>query len=417
MKLLAKLVVFLLLSLLLGLAGGLFLCVDNQPLLVNRATMTAENIERAKQVFTQNDPRRLRTGSIVKVRLEQDDLTLALNYFANQYANAVAGLQIEAGQILIKSTLNLPENPFGKFLNVQVALQQTDNLPQISYLQLGKLKLPALVAELIFKSGLSIVQPSLDFQTLIDQVRRVRFEHRRLMITYQWQTNLPEKFSGNFLSEQDQARLAGYQQRLAELSAAGNGSFNLTELLPPLFLLAKQRSQHGDPLAENRAVILALTFYVNQIQLDKIIPASRRWQHPVWRQVNLNGRDDFPKHFLVSAMLAAYAGTPLANAVGIFKEIEDSRGGSGFSFNDIAADRAGTRMGELAVADQHSADKLQTFLLTAKERDVMPVTADLPEFMPEAEFIQRYGGAEGKAYQQMLTDIEARVAALAMNQI
>jgi len=74
-------------------------------------------------------------------------------------------------------------------------------------------------------------------------------------------------------------------------------------------------------------------------------------------------------------------------------------------------------MGEIAVANQHSAEKLQRFLASANERDVMPVTADLPEFMPEAEFIKRYGGAEGKAYRQMLDDIEARVAALAMNQI
>ena len=33
------------------------------------------------------------------------------------------------------------------------------------------------------------------------------------------------------------------------------------------------------------------------------------------------------------------------DAIGVYKEVRDSRGGSGFSFNDMAANRAGTRFG------------------------------------------------------------------------
>jgi len=49
---------------------------------------------------------------------------------------------------------------------------------------------------------------------------------------------------------------------------------------------------------------------------------------------------------LLHSFMEAYYrdGTPLADAVGLWKELADARrGGSGFSFNDIAADRAGTR--------------------------------------------------------------------------
>jgi hypothetical protein len=416
MKLLAKLSAIFISSLLLALLCCLLLGIETQPLLAGRAIMTAEKIERAKRVFSQNDPRRLRTGSIVKVMLDQEDLNLALNYFANQYANAIAGLEIEPEAVLIKTTINLPTTPFGEFLNLQIALKQTDKLPELDYVKLGKLRLPPQLAALLLKNALNLAQPWLDFQAVFDQVRRVKFEQRRLFITYQWQTNLPEKFTGNLMSDQDQQRIASYQQRLTEISVTAKRSLDLSQLLPPLFQLATQRSQNGDPVAENCAVILVLTFYVNQIQLDKIIPDSKTWRQPLWRQVNLNGRDDFPKHYLISAMLAAYAGTPLADAVGLFKEIDDSRGGSGFSFNDIAADRAGTRMGELAVANAQRARKLQAFLANATERDIMPITADLPEFMPAAEFMRRFGGTEGLAYQQMMADIEARVAALPINQ-
>jgi hypothetical protein len=40
----------------------------------------------------------------------------------------------------------------------------------------------------------------------------------------------------------------------------------------------------------------------------------------------------------------------------------------------------------------------------------MPDVADLPEFMPEAEFKRRYGGIGRPAYQRMMADIEARIA-------
>jgi hypothetical protein len=131
--------------------------------------------------------------------------------------------------------------------------------------------------------------------------------------------------------------------------------------------------------------------------------------------VTLNGRDDFAKHFVVSAALAAHAGSPLADAVGVYKEIDDARGGSGFSFNDIAADRAGTRFGEQAAANAKAAVKLQQRLSAGiREKDIMPSTQDLPEFMPEAEFKKRYGGVGAPAYNQMMADIERRVAALAL---
>ena len=50
---------------------------------------------------------------------------------------------------------------------------------------------------------------------------------------------------------------------------------------------------------------------------------------------------DLAQHFIVSAVIAAAGGTPIAAAAGVYKELNDARDGSGFSFSDIAADRAG----------------------------------------------------------------------------
>jgi hypothetical protein len=236
-----------------------------------------------------------------------------------------------------------------------------------------------------------------------------------MTVTYRWQDDLPAKLSNALLSNQDHNRIEAYQRHLAELTQGSSRNLNLTALTKPLFQLATDRSANGAAVAENRAAILVLTFYVNQKDLNKIVPHSKTWPRPTWRRVTLNDRNDLPKHYLVSAMLAAYSGTPLADAVGLYKEIEDSRGGSGFSFNDIAADRAGTRMGERAISNEARAKKIQMLMSAATESDIMPMTADLPEFMPEAEFKRRFGGLQGKPYRQMMAEIEQRVAALPIN--
>jgi hypothetical protein len=41
----------------------------------------------------------------------------------------------------------------------------------------------------------------------------------------------------------------------------------------------------------------------------------------------------------------------------------------------------------------------------------MPETADLPEFMAEADFKRRFGGIGAPAYQRMMQDIERRIGA------
>ena len=106
--------------------------------------------------------------------------------------------------------------------------------------------------------------------------------------------------------------------------------------------LAAERGGAGDPQAESRALIAVVAFYVNGKGLAAIVPGAKDWPRPVAKTVTLNGRTDSPQHFTVSAALAAHAGGPLSDAIGLYKEVDDSRRGSGFSFNDIAADRAGT---------------------------------------------------------------------------
>lgn len=412
MRRLIKFFLLLVFMLPVALAGAFLLMIDDQATINRAAEVSPANIERAKRILEQNDPRKLRSGARRTISVSQRDLDLAANYLAHRYARGSAQVRLATGVAQINASLRLPLLP--AYLNIDATLTENGPLPRIMRLRIGNLPVPPWLAHWALPRALARALGD-DDPTLIDRViKRVALAEDRLALTYEWQSDLPDKVRTALFPSGEHKRLQIYQEHLrAATHSLNTPKVSMTYLLTSVFQLATERSKNGAPEGENRAAILVLTFYINGRDLDEILPAAKKWPKPQKRVVTLSGRDDFAKHFVISAALAAYAGSPLADAVGVFKEISDARDGSGFSFNDIAADRAGTRFGELAVASATSARALQRSLsVLVSDKDLMPATRDLPEFMPEAEFKRRFGGIDAPAYKKMVAEIDRRIAAL-----
>jgi len=413
MRFFFRLFILLLVVLPLAVVGLIYLAVDTQPSLNRAAEITPSNIARAKRILDQNDPRRLKPGARRTIVVAEGDLDLAANYLARQYFAGGARVDLRHGAIEVGASLRAPTLPI--YLNLASTLVEDGALPRIATLRIGRIPVPPWLAYAIIPRLFALAFNDADLRSFENVITKVAIQDDRLALTYEWQADLPHKLRTVLLPAEERARLRAYQERLAQVSRSLKlQDVSLTALLVPLFTLAAERSSASDPVAENRAAIFLLTLYVNGQNLAAILPEAENWPQPLPRRALLNGRDDSPKHFMVSAALAARAGGPLSDAVGVYKEIADSRGGSGFSFNDIAADRAGTRFGENA-AERAAGRKLQQRLHAGVvERDLIPATADLPEFMPEREFQQRFGGIDAPPYKKMMAEIEARVAGLAL---
>jgi hypothetical protein len=413
MRLLFKLLVALIIILPVALVALIYIAVDTQPSINRAAEVTPASIERAKRILDQNDPRKLKSGSRRTISVSEKDLDDAANYLARQYAGGGARIELKRGTAHLGASLRLPALPLGIYLNLESELAEDGALARIDSFRVGQLPVPAWLAQRMIPRLLGIVMDEPDQRSFLRAIKKISIGDDRVALTYEWQADLPDKLRTVLLPADDQERLRLYQQRLVEITKSLKApNVSLTELLAPLFALAGERSNGADAVKENRAVILVFTLYANGQDLSGILPDARTWPRPQKHGVLLNGRDDFPKHFIVSAALAAKAGGPLSDAVGLYKELADARAGSGFSFNDIAADRAGTRFGEFA-ADSASARRLQERLRAGVvERDLMPATEDLPEFMPERDFIRRFGGVGAPPYNKMMAEIERRIAAL-----
>ena len=405
----------LLIAIPFAVVGILHLVMADQPTVNRAAEFTPAHIERAKHIIKKNDPRTMKPGVLRTFALSQEEVDLTVNYLASRYARGSSRVVLQPGRVMLSASFEPPPNPFGQFLNISVVLHETDGPPVFDLLQIGRLPVPGWLADTLLEYALKLLSAREEYQIASDTIKRISVADGRFTVTYAWQADLPDRIRSILLPHEEQARLKAYQERLAGNVRSGSGAATmaLADVMVPLFGLAAERSTSGDAVAENRAAIVVLAFFVNGKGLGAIVPAARDWPQLPSSKVLLDGREDFSQHFTISAAIAANAAAPLSDAIGLYKEIDDSRNGSGFSFNDVAADRAGTRFGELAVSNKESALKLQRQIAAGiRDSDILPRVADLPEFMPETEFKKRFGGIGSSPYKRMMDDIERRIAAL-----
>ncbi|SEK78441.1 hypothetical protein [Nitrosovibrio tenuis] len=405
-------------AILLALVVMLSLAIEESPRVDRVVVLTPEDVARAKRIV---DAHRylVRPGMLAVARIAPADADLAANYLAHRFGKGSARVTVVDHRATINLSLPVALTPLAAtngYLNLKATLAETGSLPRLRSVHIGKLSLPDPLTDIIAFQLEHWLRRSPEYRAGFDALRQVKISRNELAVVYRWTGGFPRfsrEVKSSIIGEMERERLLHYQALLAAHTRQNGTTVSLAKILPPLMREAAGRSVTGDVLAENRAVILIASFHVLGISLERILPDAASWPRSMPQQVTVDGRDDFAKHFMVSAAIAAYADTALSDVIGLYKEIEDSRGGSGFSFNDIAADRAGTKFGEKAVASEDSAQALQRRVASGLEDgDLMPIWSDLPEFMPEAEFKQRFGGIDAPAYRAMMQKIEQRVAAL-----
>ncbi|MFZ4287329.1 hypothetical protein [Variovorax sp. HJSM1_2] len=398
-------------SLLAG-ATALYLAIETQARVAPPAVaFTPEHIERAVALFNSNDPRRLRVGSPGKITVSQADLDLTARYLSQRFGRTASRLELRAGGASWASSTRLPALPLGTahpYLNLQLELRVDGAAVSISQLHIGRLPLPTLLANPLAAFALQQLRDnSRTISALLDSITQIQASPTSLQVDYTWRGLPPDAMGSPRWFAEDQARVKAYGQWLATAQVQ-----TLDALLPPLLALAAARSADDtQAVAENRAALIALAMYVNGEPLSALLPSNEPLVPASPRPIRLNGRADSAQHFTVSAALAATAGSPLADAVGLYKEINDARGGSGFSFNDLAADRAGTRLGEQASETLAGARRLQQFMAQGSAV-LLPPVDDLPEDLQQADFARRFGSVDGPAVQRLRAVIEERIGAL-----
>lgn len=406
MKLLLRILAYSLIALTLFCASIVLFAVSDEPDVQLGWTLSPDKIARAKKILHEGS--KTKPDEIGTIELSGDDLILAANYLLNRYSKSAVDISLKENKLKFIVTTTLPKNKLGKYLNITLRLGNVEGhqLPTITKFKAGSLLLPSYLAALAIDWGISHSQLNNYFILATRPIKAVDISAEKIVITY-FSSRESLIQARNFLTYNGENPPPDiYREKLAEAIAKHDPKWRLSlaELLQPLFALALQRSTPETAVAENRWAIAAVNDYINRFDPEQT-------RHAPYHPVFLYKRTDLAQHFVSSAAITASVSVQVSEAVGVEKELHDAQGKSGFSFVDLAADKAGTRFGLMATAPE-SAQKFQQAMAYIKDYQAfMPDPSDLPEHMSTEEFAKRFGSTQSAEYQKLSQEIEARIAA------
>ena len=274
---------------LLVLAAMLALAaLEDHAAVAGKTSVSTSDVERALQLMRKHDPRKQRPDVVRVVAAQTSDLELLLNHAASGWPGLAARVRIDQDSAEVNASLAEPLGIKGRWVNVSVLWRASETLPEVDRMRVGKLPVPSWCAAPLLDWFLARRGLSADTHTITRVLRRVDLRPGRVLVFYALQQDTQERLLGALVPPAEQQRLRAYSDHIVALLVheARGSNVSMSKLLPPLIDLARQRSAQGNDAAlENRAAILALAFYANQLGLEAIVPQARSWpglRPPQW---------------------------------------------------------------------------------------------------------------------------------------
>lgn len=328
--------------------------------------------------------------------------------------------------LLIIVSFRLPDNPLGRYINLSMRINPSHQGLDINSLDIGKLSLPGNIVLNVLRITLDVFLGNKLGTKLVGEINAVVLSEERVAVYISPKTSINKKIKKaikHLEGLRDEAALfsnpeevRSYYKHLIALSDGikKNQQTSLAYYTQRLFKEAQNKSKNSSAQEQNTAVIFALGIYLGNSGFEKFVGKVRTQEMKAFRppdKVALSGRGDLLLHFIYSAVLEVLSNKEISYGVGEFKELLDSnRGGSGFSFVDLGADRAGVRLAHKLISDNEDAIRLQKILSESSDESVFfPYFLDLPEGLSEQEFKARYGSVDDIRYKAMVKKIDLRL--------
>lgn len=413
-----------------GLAVAYF-ATERQPLDLPRPAVSSEQKRELVRRFRRANPAHLRPGDRHELALSADELDALLGW-GFQTVGLTPRTRLETGteRVLVRASVRLPG--IDRYLNVSSGLATSVHEGELDWsvkeLNVGPIRVPSFLLGPLSALCETALQHDRVLRPVWAGIRELELSEGGLSVSYG-----PMNLKGDALDTllkrlgPDDAVLEAARAQLAHLASSAEtlaGSEDrFAASMETAFGLARERTlTGGDPVVESSGAILALATVLGHPRLrvfagldpeEEMILSARRGI----REVTLRGRADWTKHFFVSAGLTQLSSVSISDAAGVLKEELDAdtvRGGSGFSFADLLADRAGTLFARTATLDAAHAAAMQDRIANGFRVDeFFPSAEGLAEGIPDPELQSRYGGVGGAEYARVVAMIETRLATCA----
>lgn len=378
-----------------------------------QSLLTAKDIRRARMILNgQAAPDPLAT--LKTLRLEEKDLNIAANHLLNQYFNSAAQVRLKENYFRFESSIQLPFNALNPYLNLGFTLTNQEGQPTISELTLGPLSLPNHYGNVYLETLITYSDLNQYYLLAARHIRSLTISPEALTLNYHWTPKAYATAQQLLTHSANLEALDFYHHHLVQTVKQHdpNWRLSLATLLQTLFQASLTRAPGLDPVKENQAIILATGLYTLQHNVAALFPKNTAPQKVKFLPVFMYQRVDMAKHFISSALLSTINNPAFSERLGLQKELHDGSAGKGFSFIDLAANRAGIRFAKAATESETSARRLQrTMAKITSYTAFMPDVRDFPENILAPAFKQTYQSTTSAAYRQQLQLIDQKIAA------
>jgi hypothetical protein len=379
-------------------------------------------------LFRGKNPKEIPPGEVRSVELTEHDVDVLLAWVLPLVAgeNRAKG-QIElgaAGDATLELSVRVPgRGAAAPYVNLiagaRPRLQAGRLRLEEPRQRLGRTELPPFLLRLLAPAAAGLLDHDRRIGPLLSIVQTLAIDEDGLRVSYGravWPSGmLAGLIWGEGSSGEMRLEVSACAERLLDAAPRfPTGDARFGAAVEAAFAWAGEGPSSRSQVQRNRAALLALGVLLGHWRVQQFVGSVL--DEDDWRRASgldettLRGRRDWTKHFFVSGALTVLSAQAPSDGAGLLKEELDADGGSGFSFGDLAADRAGTSFALAATRDEAAARAVQERIAAGfRVDDFFPDATDLPEGIPDAELQSRYGGVGGPLYRDLSQEIERRL--------
>ena len=194
MRKFSLLILGLLIAAPLALMATLWLVVEDRPRIDRKVILTPEHVGRAKDIIERHR-HSVRPGMLAVARVISADADLAANYLASRFGNGSAQLTVADRSAIIRLTLPMAStglSAMSGYLNFEGTLVQTDGLPALRSVRIGRLPLPNALTEVVALQFEDWLRGSPEYRSGFEALRQIKMSHNELTIVYRWIDAFPK---------------------------------------------------------------------------------------------------------------------------------------------------------------------------------------------------------------------------------
>lgn len=253
------------------------LAIERKPLVSETDQQAFDGVGSATEILGRFDPRSLSSDVTTKVSVSDSEISHAIGAVLSRLGTGHGRVQVAKDGVVFQGTapLPVPETFFGRYLNVEARIAPSDKELEVSSLSVGSISVPGWIIKPSTIYFLDWFMGEGKGEPIYSSIRSVEVAGEMITVGVQPPPGLVgdvKEAAGRALKLDNAEAIRSYYLTLAETSLSqGTTPISLAAYLGPVFSVAQERSQSGDPIEENRAVILALAMYFGDARFQALL--------------------------------------------------------------------------------------------------------------------------------------------------